>query len=120
MKHIVLNDWVLVRGATAIATITQGETTWAEVGDYDDAVFFLTVRAETMPGTLMMAFQTSPSKDDISFQNLAPPFTVAKGTTATTVLGKYSAVPLARYIRWQIYGAGGTYDVMFRLLVAVS
>jgi hypothetical protein len=49
MDAFVLEDWVTVRGATSV-TITQGESSWLELGPYEDVVFWLLV-SEVSGGT---------------------------------------------------------------------
>jgi hypothetical protein len=118
MKHFCLTDWVTIRGLTTLtATITQGEPAWIDVGEHEDAVFYLQVQEVT--GTVTLTYQTSPSKDDVSFQPLFPGFAMVTGTRAPDrVLGKYSLVPIARYVRWQLIGGGTSpYDATFRIWV---
>jgi len=125
MKHLCLTDWVTLRAnSSSVITITQGEEAWLDVGDYEDAIFYLDVREVTAANTVNLYYQTSPSKEDASFVNI---YSIALTPTATTqttqrVLAKYSAVPIARYVRWQIAGLAGTgtFDATLRIHVAVT
>jgi hypothetical protein len=120
MRGLWLTDWVTIRGnILAVATITQGEACWLDVGHHEDAVFYLDVR-EVTGASVNLTYQTSPSKDEESFLALYPAVALATGTSTQLALAKYQLVPLARYLRWQIIGSGEPYDATFRIHVAVS
>jgi hypothetical protein len=119
MDRFCLTDWLTVRGAgPGVATITQGENAWLDLSAYDDVIFYLDIK-EVSGSSVTLTYQTSPSKDDASFQAILPPITMAAGTRVDLALAKYAAVPVARYVRWQITN-GSTYDATFRVLVAAA
>jgi len=125
MKPILLSDWVTVRGTYAalayvgaVATVTQGETSWADVGDYEDLVIYLDVKEVT--GTVTLQLQTSPSRDDVSFLAMVPPVALTTGTRVMLALAKYAFVPVSRYVRWQLVGLGTPYDATFRVFIGAS
>jgi hypothetical protein len=92
-----------------------------DVGDHDDAVFYLDVRevAGTSPQLIL---QTSPNKDESNFQTLGAVINVVTGTQIIRILAKYSVPPIARYVRWQFstQPARTLHDITFRLWAAVT
>jgi hypothetical protein len=121
----VLQDWTTVRayGSSGqnVGAVTQTATSYLDLGDYDDIVFFVDVRELTQ--SVSLQFQTSPSRDDASFQAIAPAITLAVSATpvATRILAAYSPIPLARFVRWTLtnLSAAGAWDATFRITYAV-
>jgi hypothetical protein len=118
VERFCLTEWRTIRGSSTIATITQGESEWLDLGEYDDAMFYLEVGE--VSGTVTLTYQTCPSKDDLSFQAMLPPIAMATGARVDRVLGKYALVPVARYVRWQLTGSGSPYDATFQILIGAS
>jgi hypothetical protein len=121
----VLQDWTTHRafngGNGSIISITQGESGYVDLADYDDLVLYLDVREFTTGATMSMSYQTAVSSDDASFVTMVGPFAISAATTpvVTRILAAYAAVPLARYVRWQLTTTViGTWDVCFRITYA--
>jgi hypothetical protein len=107
---------VTVRGSSSLATITQGEASWLDLCDYDSATFFLDVREVT--GAVTLTYQTSPSKDDASFQTLVAPILLATSQRADSALARFAFMPIARYVRWQLTSSSSPFDATFTIEVA--
>jgi hypothetical protein len=123
MDSFVLEDWTTIRGAANI-TVTQGESSWLDLGPYEDVVFWL-LCSEAGSGVPSLLYQTSPTKDEAFFaaQTLGmngSAIALAASSTPiiTPVLAWSAPFPLARYVRWQILGPGSTFDVTMRIVVA--
>jgi hypothetical protein len=119
MKTGTWQEWLTLRGASAsYATITQGEACYVDLADYDDVIAWVDVKEVT--GTVTLSFQSSPTADDAAFVDVGTALTLSASTTPIVVplLAAYQPTPLARFLRWQLTGSGGTYDVTFRLLFA--
>jgi hypothetical protein len=114
----VIQDWLLLEGG-GNSTFTQPENSWLDLSDYQDVTFFLLVNQTSTGNTI--SYQTSPDKTDSVFQNMAPAVTLAASATPTVtqVLMLSAAVPLARWVRWQISGTG-SWSVSFRLVAAAN
>ena len=119
MQPYILQDWITVRGS--VTTFTQGEAGWLDLAPHQDVVFYLDVR-EVTGTTPTITYQTSPNKEDVLFQNMVTPFNLVAGNpTVTSIrLNASPAVPLARYVRWQITGPAGTWDATFRVLAVAN
>jgi hypothetical protein len=119
----VLQDWTTQRAVSSGngSTITQGESGYVDLAEYDDLVLYLDVREFTTGATTTILYQTSVSRDDASFVSMGAALSVSVATTpvVTRILAAYAPVPLARYVRWQLTtSVVGTWDVCFRLTYA--
>lgn len=122
MYGICLQDFVTIRGATSVTSITQSEAQWLDLQAFQDLVFWLDVKELTSGGatTFTVAYQTAPTKDDSLFVNMAS-VTIAAGVAVTSVLKDTATNPLARYVRWQLAVTGSptsAWDATFRIWVA--
>lgn len=124
MKCFLLQDWVDISGPTAAGNVIQSESGWLDLSGYRDVIAWLDIR-ETTPAspstTPTVLYQTAVTKDDGLFTTVA---TVASplstGVTLTTILQDTATVPVARWFRWQIQGAGPPWDLCFRIWLAAS
>jgi hypothetical protein len=121
----VLQDWTTQKanntGNGYVLSITQGASGYVELADYDDVILYLDVREFTTSATMSMSYQTAVSTDDASFVAMVAPFAIAAATTpvVTRILAAYAAVPLARYLRWQLTTTVvGSWDACFRITYA--
>lgn len=127
MHTFVLTDWTTVRGGTGGATITQSESEWLDLTQYEDVIFWIDVREVAGP-PVTLNIQTSPTKDDNFFnaaniyQNtgLAAGTFTAASTPTTKVLMSSATIPLARYVRWQLTSGSATFDATFRIMVSAN
>jgi hypothetical protein len=122
MHAFVLQDWTTIRAASGVNTITQEEGGWLDLAPFQDVVFWIDTKEST--STPMLAFQTSPSKDDNLFLAVAPSYAMPIGGVSTpavvSALMTAAPVPLARYLRWQITSSTSPWDATFRVLVAAN
>jgi hypothetical protein len=120
----VWQDWITLRGnftagtGMGVATVNQSESSYLDVTDFDDLVVSIDVREVT--GSVVLFFQTSAAREDASFVSIGSSITLTAGATPQVVrfLAAYGPTPIARYMRWQFTGSGGTYDATFRLTFA--
>ena len=115
MRGKILQDWVTIRGGSNVPSVTQGADAWADMGDCEDAVFFVDVREVT--GSPKLAYQTSPTTQEGSFLAMMPAFVLSPGVTQTRVFANMAGIPLARYVRWQLSSILSA-DVTFRIWMA--
>jgi hypothetical protein len=125
----VLQDWTTQRayngGNGSIVSITQAESGYLDLAEYDDLVVYLDVREFTTGATMSISYQTAVSSDDASFVAgalaMVAPFALSVTTTPVVnrILAAYAPVPLARYVRWQLTTTVvGIWDVCFRITYA--
>ncbi len=121
MHAFILQDWTTIRGAATVATVVQGEDNWLDLSAYQDLVFWVDVR-EATGTTVLMTFQTAPTKDESLFTQMVAATTLTAATTPTVVKALLSAAatPVARYVRWQIVGPAVAWDATFRVMVAAN
>ncbi|HEY3819495.1 MAG TPA: hypothetical protein VGL81_20135 [Polyangiaceae bacterium] len=122
MHGFILQDWTTIRGGGSVTTVTQQETDWLDLSPYQDIVFWIDVKEVTTTATLYL--QTSPTLDDSFFQSMTTAGIAMAAAAAPTVLpllmaSASTAVPLARYVRWQIVGTM-TWDATFRIALAAN
>ena len=128
MYSFVIQDWTSPRIALGVPTLTQSECDWMSFQAYQDIVFYTEVRALDRGGAddVIIAFQTSPSKDESMFKDMAVlPMASGAGLTTVTkvILSTNPDVPLARWVRWQMRldgVAGFDYSATFRVLCAAN
>jgi hypothetical protein len=120
MHSFVMQDWITIRGANATA-INQGESSWLDLGPYQDVSFYVDVREYSGSSTPTLQFQTAPLKEDVLFQNmLGTAISVNSITNPYRVAITTTACPVARYVRWQLVGPASTWDVTFRVVLAAT
>lgn len=123
MYAIMLCDWVTVRGATATSPVVQGEDQWLDLGPYTDCTLWVDIREVT--GTVSLALETSPTKDDAYFKSMVTAaglttLVANPAPTAYAVLLSTATVPLARWLRWKLASATATWDVTMRIWASVN
>lgn len=118
MESFVLQDWVTIRGAVGVASVTQGADSWLDITDHEDLIFYVEVKELT--NAPVLNYQTSPTRQDTSFLPLVTPFTMASGLRIDTALFAYALTPPARQVRWKLTSSntGLTFDATFRIFVA--
>jgi hypothetical protein len=106
-----------------VTTLTQPEPDWLDLTEFQDVVTWLEIK-EFSAATTSIAYQTSPSKDDSLFFNMAPPVTAALGVTTTIMLKDATPAgypPCGKWFRWQIVVTGGvSWDLTFRIWIAAN
>jgi hypothetical protein len=128
MRAFVLQDWVTIRGATAVTSVIQNEANYGQLDAYQDAIFWLQVSEVTVPGTgtLTINYETAPIKDESLFASMATyGITTTKMTPpqiTSVILSQNPSVPLSRWVRWHLVtaSASAAWDVTFRLLLVAN
>lgn len=125
MHSYILQDWITIRGAAGVTTVTQSESGWLDLSPYQDVTFWIDAREFTGTTTPTLSFQTSPTKDEVLFQTMGSPVPLVLTTTTiaapTNVFLASAAVPVARYVRWLLSGpAAGGWDATFRVMVGAN
>jgi hypothetical protein len=93
---------------------------------YQDVVAWLEIKnfTPTTSNLPTIAYQTSPTKDDALFFNMAAPITAAVGVTTTAMLKDAMPPgypPCAKWFRWQIVVSGAVaWDLTFRIWIAAN
>lgn len=126
MYGFLLQDWVTIRGATTISTVTQSESGWLDLRQYQDAVFWVEVRELSLSGltSLSMNLETAPLKDESLYVPMATQVLAAQ--TQPFVLKAMAASasqPLARWVRWRLSASGTAstpWDATFRISMAAN
>ena len=119
MHSFTLQDWITIRGTNN--TVTQSESEWLDLTQYEDLVFWIDVR-EVFGAPVTLNIQTSPTKDE-AFFGVGAMYSaaVAVGTAAPSkLLMSAATVPVARYVRWSLTSASAPYDVTFRIFIAAN
>jgi hypothetical protein len=120
MHAFWLQKWTTIRGGVTV--VNQPEHEYLDLEPFQDAFFWLEV--SNITGTPTLAYQTSPTLDDILFTTMtASPVSLAvtgpNAPVVTSVFMLSGTVPLARYVRWQLSGTP-TWDATFRVAVAAN
>jgi hypothetical protein len=120
MHTFVLTDWLTVRGSNN--TVTQSESEWLDLTQYEDVTFWIDIKEVT--GTVTLNLQTSPTKDEAFFQATGASLYSATMTAGNPVVSKVTmsgaTVPLARYLRWSVTSSSAPFDATFRVFVAAN
>jgi hypothetical protein len=125
MYSFLLQDFITIRGAPSISSVTQTQEQWLDLMPFQDVTAWLEVKNFTNSGaSILLAYQSAASKDESMFLPLTSALSiVGNGLTVTTVLKNRTATPLARWLRWQLSISGSpsaTWDLTFRILVAAN
>jgi hypothetical protein len=130
MRCLCLQPLITLRGAASVTTIAQPETGWLDLRMFRDLVAWLDVREVASTGggaTLVLNYQTSPTKDDPATGSLlttmaSVTISAGAGLTVTPMLRDLITNPLARWLRWQLVAASqtATWDATFRIWIAAS
>jgi hypothetical protein len=97
--------------------VTQGEDGWLDLADYQDLIIW--AQFTSFNSLTGCAIQTSPTRDEFFFQTMATITPSVGSAIVTQVLLWSAAIPLARFVRWQLTGTP-TFDATFRLVVAAN
>lgn len=126
MKGFLLQDWLTLRGgaSAAVDPIVQSQAFWLDLSAYRDVIAWHEVSEFTVDAgaSLLLTYETAPFEDDALFNAMAGPLTIATGVTVTQMLADRSP-PLAKFFRWKLQPSvapGGTWDITFRILIAVN
>jgi hypothetical protein len=127
MYGYTLQDWITIRGATSVTSITQGEQGWMGFAPYQDIVFWLDCREVSVSGatSININYETAPTKDDVLFTGMVATAAISAGTPAVTkvLLAQNPTCPLSRWVRWRLSVVGtptSSWDVTFRILCSVN
>jgi hypothetical protein len=123
MYGLLLCDWTRVLGTSTSSPIIQGEDQWLDLAPYQDVVYWVDVR--DVSGTVQLNLETAPTKDDLYFKPMvsaAGLTTLAAGVgpVAYPALVSSALVPLARWVRWKLISASGTWNVTMRIFASVN
>jgi len=121
MDSLLLQDWITIANSVnasgATPTLTQGSVGYLDVSEYQDVVFYF--HAQQISNPTKILYQTSPTAEDSEFLTMltiAPAAGVGEVLQANAILGKYSLVPPAKYVRWLCFGTD--YFCTFRIWIA--
>lgn len=122
MINVALQEYITIRSDSTVAFVTQNETGWLDLAGFQDLVAFLEVKEFSGATTINISYQTSPSKDEDLFTNMATAVTLVTGVTATKMLKASATVPLARWVRWKLAATtiSGSWDAYFRVWLACN
>src|ERR1039457_1856499 len=88
MRSMILQDWLTIRGNPSVASLTQSESDWLDVSQYQDVTFWLVFRELTFSAasSVTLNYQTGPEKDDRLFATIAsePLNTLSVSSVVTT------------------------------------
>jgi hypothetical protein len=118
---LLLQDWVTVADNNPVSTgIAQSAASYLDISEYQDLVFFLNVTTPIQGGPLpQIEYQTAPVAEESAFlPMLLVPSSFTGGPRADAVLGRFSRVPPAKYVRWFCGGNGYTQSCTFSIWVA--
>jgi len=122
MINVPLQDYITIRVDSTVASVIQNETGWLDLAGFQDLVAFLEVKEFSGATTINISYETSPSKDEDLFTNMATAVTLVTGVTATKMLKASATVPLARWVRWKLAATtiSGSWDAYFRVWLACN
>ena len=127
MRAFVLQDWVTIRGATAVTQVIQNESNYAQLDAFQDAVFWIQVaEITTSSGTITLNYETAPLKDESLFSAMASSSLTTAAMSppliSKVLLSQNPSVPLSRWVRWRLTQASATaaWDATFRILLVAN
>jgi hypothetical protein len=127
MQGFVLTPWTTARSAPSIASFTQDEEEWIDLGTYGDCAFWVDVSELTNPTDsggatvpVKLVLETAPIPDETLFRPVAAPLTLAAKATPTILksVRTPTTAPLSRWVRWRLDATGavnGTWSSTFRI-----
>jgi hypothetical protein len=106
-------------------TRNQSEHVWLDLSEYRDVMIWVDVHEIVLAATtFLMNFQTSATEDEALFQTIATLnlASVGPGAYVLPVHIDTAAIPLARWLRWQLMTQGVTSrsDVTFQAWAAAG
>src|SRR5580704_13822064 len=113
MYCYLLQDWITIRGVSAVTVLTQPEPEWINASFFQDAVAWVDVKETSFSsGAPTLALQTAAVKDDVFFVNMGSQSFSAPGTSVIVTLKETATTPLSTWLRWQLQvSSGATWDV---------
>jgi len=114
MAHpILLQDWITARGNTGATIVSQQESSYADLKGYLDVAIHLQVADFSASSNLDI--QTSPTKEEGFFRTMLG-FPISSAAVFFGV-SRYAsaAIPLTRWVRWQLTGVGVPPVLTFRI-----
>ena len=123
MDGWLLEDYITISGkpGAGVYSIAQSSHKYMDVGDYEDLVFYLDVRNYSGGGgTLSVAYETSPTREDSTFLAMMAPVALSQpGLVVTAAPFAIASTPAARFVRWRLFAplATGAWEATFRILV---
>jgi hypothetical protein len=129
MYGYILQDWITIRGNTTVTSIGQSESGWLGLAPFQDIVLWLDVREFSVGGatSLLMHYETAPTKDESLFTDMVTPVTVALSASPIVptkiLLAQNPTVPLGRWVRWRLTLNGtatSAWDATFRILACCN
>jgi hypothetical protein len=118
MQAILLQHWATIRGATMATTVNQPADRLADLLLFQDLFVCLEV-SDVANATWNI--QTSPTKDETLFGTMSNMRPTVAGVSNAAVLYSAAALPLSRYVRWQLTGtAAGAWSATFRIWLSCN
>lgn len=114
MDTLLIQDWTTLQ-SNGKFNVTQGAHTWVDMGNYEDLVLYVDIKEQSGPAATL-ALQSAPVAQDSAFVPLAS-IALGVGITAIPLAAAYSALPMARFLRWQFITNGST-TTTFRIWAA--
>lgn len=120
MQTFTLMEHTTIRGTNN--TVTQSESQWLDLFGYQDLIAYVqTFEVTGLPTATTLNIQTSPTRDDSLFQTAATIATVSVSTQVLkAILSTNPAVPLMRWVRWQLTSTATPFDVNMRIFVSAN
>lgn len=111
---LILQDWITLKGA-ADTSVVQAVENWPDLGGYVDVQFHTQFTNATGTGGRIY-LQTSPTRDDGLFADMASVSFTATPPVLTPIRFASASTPLSRYVRWKIAASAGyACDITFRI-----
>ena len=129
MDGMLIQDWLTTRLAYNVTSLTQGESEWLDLSQYQDLTLWLEVSFAALATgvtSLSFAYETSPTKDEALFVPAATSSLLTAALSSpqirTVILASNPTYPLARWLRWKLSAAGsgssGASVITFRIAAA--
>jgi hypothetical protein len=123
MHCFLLQDYVTLSGASNLP-ITQSADAWLDLSGFQDIVVYLEVKEFSLGGAtnVLIAYQTGPTPEEALFATMTS-LNLALGVTVTILNKDTAAIPLARWLRFQMgpdIAGGSAWDATFRVWVAAN
>jgi hypothetical protein len=118
MDSFVLQDWttvVLGSGQTA----TQPASDWLDLAPYQDAIIWVEISQFQSGNALTLSVQTAPARDSLLFSAMTTAALSLGLQMSPVQVGDSPAVPLARWVRWNLTTNSGG-QMTFRITVMAN
>ena len=120
MYVFVLQDWITM-SFPGTGAVIQNESDWLAFSSFQDIAFWVDVRTVSA-GTVTIALQTAPTKDEALFSLITNCSVAAAGsgiTVVKNVLSSNPAVPLSTWVRWSL-SPSVLSTITFRILASAN